>query len=113
MDLLIQKYMSSTGTAVAEPLSVALIQRGVKDTDVLNHWVTHASRLNTHMLVNKEVRNFTLTRSALALTTAPMDLSVCGRGAKPKAEEEIHARVEKGRIGTGTEKEDDTKERKG
>ena len=33
LDLHVQKHESSTGTPLAEPLKVALVQRGVKDTD--------------------------------------------------------------------------------
>ena len=47
LDLLVQKYESSTGTPLAEPLKVALVQRGVQDTSLLNHFVMHAIRLNT------------------------------------------------------------------
>ena len=37
----------SRRTAVAEPLKVAPVQRGVKDTGILNHLVMHVGRLST------------------------------------------------------------------
>ena len=74
LDLLVQKYKSSTGTPLAEPLTVALVQRGVKDTDVVNHLVMHVSRLNTYALVYEQVRNIMLTRPTLMNTAQPMDI---------------------------------------
>ena len=60
LDLPVQQYESNTGTPLAEPLKVALVQRGVKDIDVLNHLVMHASPLHTHAFVCEEVRNIML-----------------------------------------------------
>ena len=68
LNLLVQKYESSTGTPLAEPLKVALVHRGLKDTDVLNHLVMHAGRLNTYALVCQEVRNIMLARATLMNT---------------------------------------------
>ena len=71
---------TSAGTTVAEPLKVALIQRGVEDTVVLNHFVIIISRLNTYAFVREEVHNITCTRAALVSMPAPMDLSVVEKG---------------------------------
>ena len=70
----VQKYESSTGIPVAEPLAVALVQRGVRDTDVLNHLVMHARRLNTNASVCVEVRNIMLTRATLMNTVQAVDI---------------------------------------
>ena len=61
LDLLVLKYESSKGIPLAEPLEVALVQRGVKDTDALNHHVMHGSRVNSYALVFEAVRNIMLT----------------------------------------------------
>ena len=73
LDLLIQKYESSTGTPLAEPLKEALVQRGVKDRYVLNHLVMHATRLNAYASVCEEVRSIMLTRATLMNTAQLMD----------------------------------------
>ena len=78
-DLSVQRYESSTETPLAEPLKVALVQREVKDTDVLNHFVMHASGLNTYALVCEEVRNIMLAR-ATRMNTAPMIIGAPDKG---------------------------------
>ena len=74
LDLLVQKYEPSTRTPLAEPLKVALVQRGVKERDVLNHLVMHATRLNTHASVCEEVRNIMNTRATLVNMAQPTDI---------------------------------------
>ena len=49
---------------------MAFVHRGVKDTDVLNHLVMHASR----------VRNIMLARATLMNTAQPMDIVALDRG---------------------------------
>ena len=73
------KYEFSTGTPLAEPLKVALVQRGVKDTDVLNHLVTHGSQLNTYASACEEVRNILHTRATLMKAAQPMDIGALDR----------------------------------
>ena len=73
-DRLVQKNESSTGT------QGALVRIGVKDTDVLNHLVIHASRLNTYALVCTEVRIIMLTRATLMNTAQPMDIGALDTG---------------------------------
>ena len=66
-------------TTCAEPLKVALVQRGVKDTDVLNHLVTHGSQLNTYASACEEVRNILHTRATLMKAAQPMDIGALDR----------------------------------
>ena len=53
---------------------MALVQRGVKGTDVLDHLVVHAIRLNTYALVCEEVRYIMIARATLMNTAWPMDI---------------------------------------
>ena len=58
---------------------MALVQRGVKDNDVLNFFVVHASRLNTYASVCEEVRINMLTKATLMNTAQPMDIGALGK----------------------------------
>ena len=88
LDLLVQKCESSTGSPLAEPLKVVLVQR------VLNHLVMHATRLNTYASVCGEVRNIMLTRATLMNTAQPMDI-----GALDKAKGRDRGKGKKGDSG--------------
>ena len=98
LDLLIQKYDSSTRRPLAEPLEVALVHGGVKDTHVLNHLVMHATRRNTYTSVCEEVRNIMFTRATL-LNTAPMDIGA------PDKEKGRARRVTKAKARRGASRE--------
>ena len=85
LDLPVQECESSTGTPRAKPLKVILVQRRVKAADVLNHFVMHASRLNTCASVCEEVRNIMFTRATLLNTAQPKDIRALeqGKGKQP------------------------------
>ena len=53
LDLLVQKFESSTGTPLLEPHKVALLQRKIKGTDVLNHLVMHASPVTKYASIHQ------------------------------------------------------------
>ena len=91
LDLLVQKYEPSTSAPLAVPLKVALVQKGVKHTDVLNHLVMHASRLSTNALVCEEVRSLMLTRATLMNTAQQVDI-----GALDKQKGKEKGRSKKG-----------------
>ena len=59
---------------------MAPVQKGVRDADVLNHLVMHASRLSTCASVCEEVRNIMRTRATLMNTAQPMDIGALAKG---------------------------------
>ena len=92
LDLHIQRHESSTEAPLAEQLE-APVQRGVKDTDVLNHLAT---RLNTNVSLCEEVCNIMLTRGTLMNTAEPMD-----SGALDKCRDKDKGKGKKGDKGKG------------
>ena len=98
LDHFVQKYESSTGTPLAEPLK--LVQRRVKGTDVLNHFVMHASRLNAFASVCEEIRDIMLPRATMMNTAQPLDIGAVEKrnGKKGKG------KGKKGDKGKGKEK---------
>ena len=102
LDLHIQRHESSTEAPLAEPLEVALVQRGVKDTDVLNHLGMHATRLNTYVWLCEEVCNIMLTRGTLMNTAEPMD---SGALSLDKCKDKGKGKGKKGDKGKGKENE--------
>ena len=101
LDLFVQRFASSTGTPVAEPLKVALVQRGVTDTDAMNHLVMHATRLNTYASVCEEVRNIMLTRATLMNDIGALDKEKGKEKGKDKKGDEVKGKG-KGKQGAGS-----------
>ena len=64
---------------------VALVQRAVKDAELLNHLVMHAGRPSTYTLVREEVRLILITRASQAATPQAMNAESNVRQAKTKA----------------------------
>ncbi len=84
LDLLIMKYEDATKDTISEPLKVALVQRGVKDSPLYEHLVMHSARLSDYVKVREEVRNIMVTRMAISSTPSPMDISALGKGKDGK-----------------------------
>ena len=80
LDLLIMKYEDATKNTITEPMKADLVRRGIKDTSLREHLVTHSARLSDYVKVKEEVRNIMVTRGAINDTLSPMDISSLGQG---------------------------------
>jgi hypothetical protein len=111
LDLLIMKYEDATKDTISEPLKVALVQRGIKDTTLREHLVMHSARLSDYVKVREEVRNIMVTRMAINNSPSPMDISALGKGKDGKGKGKDGKG--KGKDGKGKDKGKDGKGKDG
>ena len=94
------RWEAQSKETFSDTMRIAVVQKGLDDEGIRTHLVMHSKRLSTFREIKEELRNVLATRTALAASPQPMDISALGKG-KEKGKQKGK---DGGKYGKGKEK---------